>query len=139
MSKYSFGLLKPDALERRVDSDIFAAIASFGLQVTHRKQVRLTAEQASTIWGPCVGKWFWDDMLAFVTTSDVIVFLVKGDGAIERLNILVGHYDPAEADEFSIRHSFGTSPMHNVIHSSLDCAAFLAEVRLFFTDVLLQP
>ena len=132
MLEYSLGLLKPDCLKRRLESRVFALIASAGLEIVVTKTVRLTKEQVAIIWPSCVSMGFYEDMVRFSTSGDSIVFIVQGENAIQRLTALVGHYDPTQAVEGTIRRLFGTSAMENVIHSSSDKEAYQKEKSLFF-------
>lgn len=75
---------------------------------------------------------FYEDMVEFSVSGDCIMFIVEGENAIDRLNRLVGHYDPARAEEGTIRKLFGRSPMENIIHSSLDRDAYKEESTRFF-------
>lgn len=129
---YSFGLLKPDCLKRGLDKEMLATIEAAGLKVIASKRVRLTKKEVDIIWPPCVKETYYPEMLAFSTSNDCLVFIVKGEDAIVRLNALVGHYDPAKAKPGTIRGRFATSCMENVIHSADNVVTFWRDVCLFF-------
>lgn len=82
-------------------------------------------------------KWkeddFYERLLKFSLSGDCMVFIVKGDDAIARLNDLVGHREPRQAEKDTIRHRFGRSVKRNVIHSTATEETFWREVSLFFT------
>lgn len=48
-------------------------------------------------------------MIEFSLSGDSIVFVAEGDNAINRLSDLVGHHDPAIAEEGTIRKRFAKS------------------------------
>ena len=129
----SFGLLKPDCLERGIQEDIFKMIRSFDLKIIKMKKVQLNEKNVDAIWSSCRNEYFYKDMVRFLTSGKCIVFLVEGEDAINRLNVLVGHYDPLKAGKGTIRGPFGCSAMENVIHSSLNEEAFQREANLFFS------
>lgn len=132
--EHSFGLLKPDCLKRGLEGEVLALIESSGLKIVAMKTVRLTRENVDVIWPSCRPMEFYDDMVEFSTSGDCIVFIVEGNDALQRLTHLVGHHDPAKAEEGTIRRSFGTSAMENIIHSVSDTNAYDKEKSLFFQE-----
>jgi len=134
MANVSFGLLKPDCLKRNLVDEVFSMIELQGFKIIAQKQVRLKKEHVDLIWKPCIGQWFYNEMIEFSTSSDCIVFLAEGDDAINRLNDLVGHYDPEKACEGTIRRKYGISCMENIIHSSTDETTYKEETTLFFQE-----
>lgn len=129
---YAFGLLKPDCLKRSIEKDVLAVIKALGLEIIAGKLARLTKKEIDIIWAPCIGEYFYEDMLDFSMSGDSLVFIVRGQDAINRLTKLVGHYEPALAEPDSIRHRFGVSAMENVIHSTANEETFWTEALLFF-------
>ncbi len=131
---YSLGLLKPDCLKRGIEKKVLAAIEAIGLEIIAFKSVRLTKKEVDIIWATCLAENFYEELLKFSLSGDCVVFIVKGGEAITRLNELVGHYDPTQAAEHTIRHRFGSSAMENVIHSTLNEEMFWKEGSLFFSQ-----
>lgn len=129
---YSFGLLKPDCLSRNIESEVLRMIESIGLEIVRWRRIRLTPEQVGIIWAPCQRESYYPEMVRFSTESDSLVFLVRGENAITRLNDLVGHWNPEIAAEGTIRKKYGTCPMRNVIHSTSNEETFRMEASLFF-------
>jgi len=115
-----------------------AEIEAIGLRIKVTKYIRLTKKEVDIIWEPCSKETFYDVFLKFSTSSDCLVFIVEGEKAINRLNELVGHYEPSQAGKNTIRHRFGKSPMENVIHSTLNEQTFWKEAMLFFSYKELQ-
>lgn len=130
---YSFGILKPDCLKRGIEEEAISLIECSGLRVISFKRVRLTREDVGAIWPSCREMEFYGDMVDLFLSGDCIVFLVEGEDAIKQLNDVVGHFDPEKAEVGTIRRLLGTSPMENVIHSSLDEEAYEKEKSLFLT------
>lgn len=128
----AFGLLKPDCLLRGLEQEVIALIESTGLRIVAMKVVRLTRAHVGAIWPDCKPMAFYEEMVEFSTSHDSIVFLVEGEDANERLSYLVGHYDPAQAEEGTIRSRFGTSVMENIVHSSSGTETYQKESSLFF-------
>lgn len=128
----SLGFLKPDCLKRELENEVLGLITSSGFKIVTMKKVRLTRKDIGIVWHSCRRMDFYEDMVDFSTLGDCVVFIVEGEDAINRLTNLVGHYDPAKAEEGTVRRLFGTSPMKNIIHSSSDTEAYEKEKALFF-------
>lgn len=128
----SMGLLKPDCLKRGLQGKVLALVESQGLRIIAKKRVRLTRTDVDSLWPSCKEMEFYEDMVAFSLSGDCIVFLVEGDTAIQKLNQLVGHYDPERAKKGTVRQLFGTSSMENIMHSSLNQETYWEERTLFF-------
>lgn len=128
----SFGLLKPDCLKMGIENEVLGLIESSGLDIIAKKRVRLTRQDVDILWESCKKMDFYEEMVDFSTSGDCIVFIVEAENAINKLNDLVGHYEPLVAKEKTIRHLYGTSAMKNVIHSSGDEETYKKEKAYFF-------
>lgn len=114
----SFGLLKPDCLKRGIEKKVLSEIKITGLEIVAVKHIRLTRKEIDIIWEPCQKEDFYNDLLKFSLSGDCLVFIVRGEDAINRFTDLVGHYEPTRARKDTIRHRFGISAMENVIHGT---------------------
>lgn len=130
--KYSFGMLKPDCIERKLEKKVFKKIESAGFVVLKTKSVLLKQDQIDIIYSCCKANGFYKDMSKFLLSGKCEVFIVESDDAIKKLNDLVGHRDPLLAKERTIRRCFGETIRRNIIHSSRNKYAFLNESSLFF-------
>ena len=128
----SLGLLKPDCIKRNLQEKVLTMIKFSNLKIVKIKTVQLKEQDIDIIWSSCKNEYFYNDMIKFSMSDKCIVFVVEGENAIERLNFLVGYHDPYRAEVGTIRNTFGTSKMENIIHSCLDKNAFEKEYSLFF-------
>jgi len=130
--RYSFGLLKPDCIERGIEKEVLATIEPTGLKILVVKIVTLTQKEIDIVYERCKSKDFYEKMSKFLSSGRCLAFIAEGTDAIRRLNDLVGHFDPMKAKEGSLRRCFGKSPTRNIIHSSMNEQSFWREVLLFF-------
>lgn len=131
---YSLGILKPDCLKRGLEKEVLSIIEASGLRIVKKRRILLTEQEVRIVWSTCVNEWFFPSMVEFMTSSDSIVFVVEGFSAIERLNDLVGRYDPTLAERNTIRYKYGIDKMENIIHSSLNKEEYVREYNLFFNQ-----
>jgi len=105
-----------------------------GLTIIASKTQRLALNEICILYDRCRQKDFFKEMSAFLTSGDVLIFIVEGEDAINLLNETVGDTDPHKATKNTIRGRFGESIMKNICHSSMDYESFKKEVKIFFTE-----
>lgn len=134
--RYSFGLLKPDCLERNLVEKVFELIRSRGLRVVHSRQIRLSKEDVSFLYRRCRQSDFFENLVKFMISGDTIIFLVKStnnEDAIRILNSVTGFTDPRKAKLGTLR-KLGENVRRNIAHSTADKKTFWSETKYFFND-----
>lgn len=130
---YSFGVLKPDCLERGLETQIFSILKLSGLEVITAKRKRLSILEAEFLYDRCRKNNFFLDLISFMTSGDVLLYVVTGDGeTIESLNKTIGHTNPKLAESGTVR-SLGESVCRNLSHSTASEHTFQREVSYFLT------
>ena len=138
--KYSFGVLKPDCIERGLVQTAFRLMSGRGLEVVYHKQQRLNRKDAEFLYARCRQSSFFPDLVEFMTSGDVVIYVVEslnGGDAIRTLNSVVGHTDPTQAKPGTIR-GLGESVRRNLSHSTIDTRTFTREVQYFLSDEQLR-
>jgi nucleoside-diphosphate kinase len=131
---FSFGILKPDCIQRELVQEAFRRISISGFDIVISKTITLTEIDVLHVYSRCVEKPFFDSMKQFLTSSDCIVFIVKStsNDAIEKLNNLVGFMEPMEAKVGTLRE-LGKDITNNLAHSSNNSESFINESGHFFS------
>lgn len=134
-SSFSFGMLKPDCLLRKLEEEAFRRIASFGLMVILQKRLRLGQIDIDFLYPQLTRKPFYSDMGYFLTSSDVLVFvgIGKDDDAVNILNRVVGFTDPKYAKTGTLRE-LGHDVRRNIAHSASDIETAARSIKYFFTQ-----
>ena len=136
--RLSFGMLKPDCIERKLEREIFERIESVGLKIYKQKYVFLSQYQIDIIYDSIRRHSYYEDMSHFLLSGRCDVFIVKGEEAIVNLNKIVGFKDPRLAKPKTIRRDFGESIRRNVIHSTKNISTFKKEVDLSLTPLFVK-
>ncbi|MDD2678925.1 MAG: nucleoside-diphosphate kinase [Candidatus Nanoarchaeia archaeon] len=138
MIESTFGLLKPDAVDRNLDQIIFSKILKCNLIIDNKKKLTLTKFDVEYIYGHNLGQSFWNDYVNYMTCGPIVGFIVNGESAISNLNNLVGYYIPNLAKEGTIRKELGIHDyfkkykcFQNIIHSSVNQEKAEYELRWF--------
>lgn len=129
-------LLKPDAVERRLERKVLAELAERGVTVTRRKEMRLTPKILRAHYAHIADKPFFPGVVAYMTRGPVVAFVAAGEDAVAVVRELAGATDPLKAAPHTLRFRFGRvtpeGSMENVIHASEKPEDAAVEIRRFF-------
>lgn len=127
-------ILKPDAVQRGLMGEILTRFEKKGLQVVGAKFMQISGDLAATHYADHQGKPFYDGLVAFMTSSPVLVLALRGVGAIAICRSMMGATFGSKADPGTIRGDFGVSNSFNLIHGSDSPEAATKELGLFFGE-----
>lgn len=125
-------IFKPDAVQRGVCGEILTRFEKKGLQIAGMKFMQISRELAETHYAPHKGKPFYDGLVAFMTSSPVVVLALEGNGAIEVCRKMMGATFGFKAEPGTIRGDYGVSSSFNLIHGSDSPESAQRELGLFF-------
>ena len=135
-------IIKPDAIKRGLTGAVIAKLDPLQLEMIGAKVVRVSQELAEAHYRHIQDKPFFrvtvDHLLGKLHGVDyVLVFVLWGPDAIERVRHVTGATHPEQAEPTSIRGAFGrmttSGLMENVLHASSDPQEAEREIRLWFT------
>ena len=135
----TLGIIKPDAVRRKLAGQIITRIEHAGLVIRGAKVLRLTKEEAEKFYAVHEGKPFYRSLVEFITSGPIVVMVIGGHDSIDRWRELMGATDPAKAKYNTIRREFGTSIEKNVVHGSDSPATAKTEVAFFFREDEILP
>ena len=82
------------------------------------------------------GKPFFESLLEFITSGQVLAAVVEGPRAIAAWRQLAGGTDPVEkATPGSIRGDFGLETQSNLVHGSDSPESAAREIKLWFPNL----
>lgn len=135
----TLGIIKPDAVRRKLAGKIISKIEKSGLILRGMKVLKLSKDQAQKFYAVHEAKPFYKSLVEFMTSGPIIVMVIGGHGSIEKWRELMGATDPAKAKYNTIRREFGTSVEKNVVHGSDSEETAKSEVAFFFRDDEILP
>lgn len=113
--------------------EIIGRMERKGLTLVAGELRMITAAVARAHYGEHEGKPFFEDVVAFITRSPVMVLVVEGPGQVYKVvRTLMGSTDPAEAAPGTIRGDLATEVEENLIHGSDSEEAAAREIGIFF-------
>lgn len=125
-------IVKPDGVRRNLIGKILAHAEGEGFRIAEARLSRLTREQCQEFYAEHNGKPFFNDLVAYMTSGQVMLTCLERESAITKLREVVGATDPAQAASGTIRNLFGESKQMNSVHASDSPASAEREVKLFF-------
>ena len=134
MIQKSFVMMKPDAVSRRLMGKILSRFEEKGLQVIAVKLMQIDEDLAKAHYGEHEGKPFFEDLIAYITSSPSLAMVIKGEEAISTIRKMVGATNPLEADMGTIRGDFAMDTGRNIIHASDAPESAEREISLFFNE-----
>lgn len=130
----TLSIIKPDATERDLTGAVNTMIEEAGLKIVAQKRILMTREQAEGFYYEHKDKGFFGELIDFMTSGPVVVQVLEGENAIAAYRAVMGHTDPAKAEDGTIRKSFARNIGENTVHGSDSPENAAREIAYFFTD-----
>jgi nucleoside-diphosphate kinase len=118
LKETTLAILKPDCVQKNLTGKVIDHLLKAGFRIVAMKVVKLTRETAGEFYSVHKDKSFYNNLLDFMTESEVVPIVLKNDNAVVELRKTIGATDPAEADEGTIRKLYADSKQRNIIHAS---------------------
>jgi nucleoside-diphosphate kinase len=125
-------IVKPDAVRRGLIGEILSRIEHKGLRIAEMRTMQIDRPLAEEHYGEHREKPFFGELVDFITSGDVVVARVVGEGAVAVVRELMGPTDPAQAPPGTIRGDYGLVITENLIHGSDSLQTAKRELDLFF-------
>ncbi len=131
--EYTLSILKPDVLKRNIIGKVVSCFEEHGLEIIAQKMVFFSREEAIKFYEEHSHQKFFNDLIDYMTSSPVIVQVLKGKNAISKNRDLMGATNPKDAAPGTIRHKFGINIQSNTVHGSDSPENAKREISLLFT------
>lgn len=129
-------ICKPDAVERGLTGEIIARLERKGLRLVAAELRHLDRAVASRHYAEHEGKSFYEDLLAFITRSPVMLMVVEGpEDSWQVVRTLMGATNPKEAAPGTIRGDLAVETTENLVHGSDGPDSAKREIALFFPGI----
>lgn len=133
--KYTFSIIKPDALRTGKTGPILSMINEGGFDISAIKMVQMTLPQAESFYEVHRGKPFFEGLVDFMISGPVVVLILKHENAVDEFRKLIGATDPNKAEPGTIRKTFAVSVKMNAVHGSDSDENAVREANFFFSDI----
>ena len=132
-------IIKPDGVQRALTGKILARFEERGLKVIALKLMQVDRELAEQHYAVHRGKFFYEGLVNYITSSPVAVMVLEGHEAIGAVRKMVGATRPWEAEAGTIRGDYALMGLRNLIHASDSPETAASEIALWFKPDELHP
>ncbi len=127
-------IVKPDGVQRGLVAEILGRFERRGLKLVGLKLVRIDRPLAERHYAVHAGKFFYDELVEYITSGPVVIGVLEGPKAIEVVRAMIGKTRPNEAASGTIRGDLAVEGLRNLIHGSDAPETAAEEISLYFSE-----
>ena len=131
----TFGIVKPDAVEKSAVGGVIEMIEKAGLKIVGLRLVKLSDAQARAFYAVHKERPFFSGLVKFMTSGPCVVMAIEGENAITRYREVMGPTDSKKAPAGTIRNKYGTDIERNAVHGSDGADTARDELAFFFAGL----
>jgi len=128
----TLSIIKPDAVERNLDSEIKSFFEKNNLKIIKSKKVKISKEEASEFYKVHQTKPFYRELCSYLSSGPIVVMILEGENAVSKNRKLMGATDPTKAEDGTLRKMYGLSIDKNSVHGSDSIENGQIEINFFF-------
>jgi nucleoside-diphosphate kinase len=132
MNEQTLIVIKPDAFERKLTSQILSRFEKKGFLIKELKSYIFTKEKAEEFYSVHKSKPFFTELVSFISSSKVVACILEGENAINTVRLLIGSTRSFDAQPGTIRGDYGLGITNNIIHASDSYESFIKESKVIF-------
>jgi len=128
-------LVKPDGVERGLVGEVISRFERLGMRIVAMRLLRVDEDLASRHYAEHADKPFYPELVAFITSGDVVAMVLEGEEAIGLVRKVMGPTNPVDAPPGTIRGDYGVEITRNIVHGSDGPESAAREIGLFFPEL----
>ena len=130
----TLSIIKPDAVERNLENEIKQMFKHKGFLILKEKKIQIEKSEAEKFYKVHETKPFYNDLCAYLSSGPIVVMVLEKDDAVLGNRELMGATNPKDAEEGTIRKTYGISIDKNSVHGSDSVENAKIEIDFFFKD-----
>ncbi|RLA95531.1 MAG: nucleoside-diphosphate kinase [Deltaproteobacteria bacterium] len=131
----TLAIVKPDGVRKGLIGEVIRRFEAEGLRVVALKMLQMSKEEAEGFYAVHRGKSFYEGLTRFMSSGPVVVMVLEGEGAIERVRGIMGATDPQKAAPGTIRRLYADNVQENIVHGSDSPESAAFEIPYFFSAI----
>ncbi len=133
-SEQTLSIIKPDAVERNLQSEIKNEFKKNGFVISKEKKIHISKQEAEQFYKVHETKPFYNNLCEYLSSGPVIVMSLQKKNAVLDNRKLMGATNPKEAEKGTLREKYGISIEKNSVHGSDSIESAKIEIDFFFKD-----
>ena len=130
----TLSIIKPDAVERNLESEIKKIFISDGFKIIKDKKIQITKSEAENFYKVHQTKPFYNDLCVYLSSGPIVVMILEKENAVISNRKIMGATNPKDAEDGTIRKLYGISIDKNSVHGSDSLENAKIEINFFFKD-----
>jgi len=130
----TLSIIKPDAVERKLDEEIKNIFRNKGFKILKEKKIQVSKTEAEQFYKVHQAKPFYNDLCVYLSSGPILVMILEKENAVLVNRELMGATNPENAEEGTIRKKYGISIDKNSVHGSDSVENAKIEIDFFFKD-----
>ena len=131
----TFTMIKPCSVSKNHTGPILKMINERGFRIKAMKLTRLTREKAIEFYAIHSEKFFFDELVDFMSSGPIVAAILEKNTAIADYRELIGSTKPANAAPGTIRQLFAESFTAHAIHGADSDENARREGSFFFSEL----
>ena len=132
MIEKTLSIIKPDAVERKLEDKIKVFFEKNNLKILKSKKVKISKEEAAEFYKVHQTKPFYSELCNYLSSGPIVVMVLEGKNAVLKNRELMGATDPKKAEEGTLRKMYGISIDKNSVHGSDNIENAETEIKFYF-------
>lgn len=128
----TFIMVKPDGVRRGLVGEIIQRFEKKQMKLSKMKIAKMSRELAEVHYGHIKQYDFFEDMIDYITSAEVVYIVLEGPSAIATVRKMIGVTNCLNAEPGTIRGDYGSAGYENIIHASDSTEAAETEIKRFF-------
>ena len=133
-TEQTLSIIKPDAVERNLDSEIKEIFKNKGFLIVKEKKIQIEKSEAEKFYKVHEMKPFYNDLCTYLSSGPIVVMVLEKVNAVLGNRDLMGSTNPKDAKNGTIRKKYGISIDKNSVHGSDSVENAKIEIDFFFKD-----
>tara|TARA_B100001057_G_scaffold385871_1_gene392698 strand:- start:437 stop:847 length:411 start_codon:yes stop_codon:yes gene_type:complete len=130
----TLSIIKPDAVERKLDNEIKEIFKKKGFLIKKEKKIQIEKSEAEKFYKVHETKPFYEDLCKYLSSGPIVVMMLEKENAVLENRELMGATNPKDAADGTIRKKYGISIDKNSVHGSDSVENAKIEIDFFFND-----
>lgn len=131
----TLSIVKPDGVKKNLIGEVIKKFEQKGLRIAALKMLRMSKDDAQRFYIVHKERPFYDSLTSFMSEGPVVVMVVEGDNAINKVREIMGATNPKDAAPGTIRADFASNIEHNIVHGSDSKESASYEIPYFFSSL----
>lgn len=134
----TLSIVKPDGVKKNLIGEVIRRFEHKGLKIAAMRMLKLSKDEAKGFYIVHKDRPFYESLTSFMSEGPIVVMVVEGENAINKIRELMGATNPEDAVPGTIRADFASDIEHNIVHGSDSKESASYEIPYFFSSLEIQ-